>query len=169
MPASERGIKLWVGGWSRGGPEHRPPLVEVVPPLAEVLLVGRRTGLLGFRNGSLAYGDALLAELERLLCKSGLRLLPIYTTTVFHRVFSPDARTLRLFSRVIVSTGGMGSHRRHTGTRIVSYAASVRIAGSACIVRGNFEPRTIPTTLASRRFRKVIALPTSKVLAQLMS
>jgi len=48
---------------------------------------------------------------------------------------------------------GGSPHTRRTAVRKRSFAAYVQSAGSACIAIGLSGPRTIPPTLASRRFR----------------
>jgi len=96
---------VWVVAWIRRSLDDTPPSDDVIPPLAKVLLLGRWTGPLIFRNGRLACGDALPAALGRLLCKSRLRLLPLYTATVVRCVVSPAATAHRLIPRGRSSTG----------------------------------------------------------------
>ena len=100
-----RGIRVWVVGWVRRSLDDTIPSDDVIPPTAKVPLLGRWTGPLSFRSGRLACGDALSSALGRLLCKSRLRLLPIYTATVFRCVVSPAASAHRLLLRGRASTG----------------------------------------------------------------
>ena len=87
-----KGIRMWVSGCRRGGLDDTPTSDDVVSPLAQIYLLGRGTGPLGFRSGRLDCNDALWAALGRLLCKSPLRLLPLYTNMVFRCVVSPTAQ-----------------------------------------------------------------------------
>ena len=104
-----RGIRTWVGGWSRGSLDDTPPSDDVIPPLAQVHLLGRGTDPLSFRSGRLACDDALSAAFRRLLCKSRLPLLPLHTAMVVRCVVSPAATVLRLFPRGTASTGKVGA------------------------------------------------------------
>ena len=81
------------------GFDDTPPSDNVVPPLAQVRMVSTGKGPLGFRSGGLAGGYALSAALGRLLYKSRLRLLPLYTATVVRCVVSPANTALWLFPR----------------------------------------------------------------------
>jgi len=44
-----RGIRMWVGGWSRGKLDDTPPSDDVMPPLAQFHLLSRGTGPLSFK------------------------------------------------------------------------------------------------------------------------
>ena len=79
-----------------------------------------------FRSGRLACGDALSAALGRLLCKSRLRLLPLYTTTVVRCVISPAATAHRLPPRGRASNGEVEAPTSDT-RRCVS-AVALRVA-----------------------------------------
>ena len=109
-------ISMWVRGWSHGGLDNTPPSDDLFPPLAQVHLLGRGTVPLGFRSGRLACGDALSAALGRLLRKSYLRLLPLYTATVVRCVLFATATAFGLFQRGRVATGDVETpqerHRR---------------------------------------------------------
>jgi len=100
-----RGIRMWVGGWSRGSLDDASPSDDVIQPLAQVHLLGRGTGPLSFGSGRLACGDALSAAFRCLLRKSHLRLLPLHTATVVRCIVSLAATALRLFLRGRASTG----------------------------------------------------------------
>ena len=89
-------------------PWRHAPSHDVDPPLAQFHLLGRGTGLLSFRCGRMACSDALSAAIGRLLCKSRLRFLPLYTATVVRYVVTPADTVLRLFSRGRAATGEMG-------------------------------------------------------------
>ena len=120
---------------------------------------------LSFRSGRVACDGALSALLGRLLCKSCLRLFPLNTAPVVHRVFSPVA-TAWGFSRGVEQPPERWDppHATH-GERIRIYAACVRSAGSACIAKGLWGLRMTPATPTSRRFLWVIALSTLQALA----
>jgi len=81
----------------------------VIPPFAQVHLHGKWTSLLSFRSGRFAFGDALSTALGRLLYKSRLRFLPLYTATVVRGMVTPAATALRLFPRGRASTGEVGA------------------------------------------------------------
>ena len=99
---------MGVGGWS-GGLDDTPSSDDVVLPLAQLHLLGRGTGLLSFRCSRMACSDALSAEIGRLLCKSRLLLLPLYTAKVVRCVVTPAASALRLFPWGRAATGEMGT------------------------------------------------------------
>ena len=103
-----RGIRMWVGGWSRGRLADTTPSDDVFAPLAQVHLLGTGTGPLSFRSDRLVCGDALSDVFGRLLCKSRLRLLPLHTDPAVRCVFSSEAKALKLFPRGRVSTHGFG-------------------------------------------------------------
>ena len=104
-----RGINVRVVGWVRRSLEDTPPSDDVIPPLAKILLLGRWTGPLSFWSVRLGCGDDLSAALGRLLCKSRLRLLTLYTATVFRCVVFHAATTHRLLRRGRASTGEVGT------------------------------------------------------------
>ena len=153
-----RGIRMWVGEWSRVL-DNTPPSDDVVPPFTEVHLLGRGTGTLGFRSGRFACDDAFSAVCVRLLCKSCRRFLPLHTAMIVRCVVFPVATGLRVFPR------GRASHNRRIGVCIRSYAACGR---SAYIVAVHLELRTTPPTLVNRCVRLVIIPYTSQAIAPLI-
>ena len=94
-------------------------------------MLGRGTGPLGFRSGRLAGGDDLSAAFGRLLCKSRLCLLPLYTTTVVRCVVTPAATALRLFPRGKAATGEMGASTSDALGCVSAVALSVALALAA--------------------------------------
>jgi len=94
-----------LGVWSGGGFDDTPPSNDVIRSLAQVHLLGKGPGSLSFRSGRLPCCVALAAVLGRLLCYSRLRLLPLYTATVFRCVVFPATTALKIFPRSSASTG----------------------------------------------------------------
>ena len=60
----------------------------------------------------MACSDAVSAAPGLFLCKSRLRLLPLYTDTVVRCVVSPAATALRMFPRGREATGEVGNPTR---------------------------------------------------------
>jgi len=133
-----RGIRVCVVGWVRRSLDDTSPSDDVIPPLAKVPLLGRWTGPLSFRSGSLACGDALSAALGRLLCKSRLRLLPLYTATVVRCVVSPTATAHRLLPRGRASTGEVGAPTSDAPRCVSAVALCVAEALAALALQRTF-------------------------------
>jgi len=133
-----RGIRVWVVGWVRRSLDDAPPWDDVIPPFAKVLLLGRWTEPLSFRSGRFGCGDALSAELGRLLCKSRLRLLPLYTATVFRCVVSPAATAHRLLPRGRASTGEVGAPTSDAPRCVSAVALRVAEALAALALQRTF-------------------------------
>jgi hypothetical protein len=112
-------LKSWSGSCGRSvGLDNPPPSDNVASPHSQSCLPGREPGPLSFRGGRVASYGAHTTMLGCPLCKSRLRIFPLYTKTVVRRVVAPAATALRLYPRGRASTTQVrGPTRDKSGLR----------------------------------------------------
>ena len=108
---------------------------------------------LRFRSGGVAFGGVLSDTLGRLLCNGRLRFFPLKPSPLVRRVFAPATTALRLSRGLGHLSERWESPHANTGTRIRSYVACVRRAGSVCVAGDHLEQGTTAPKLADHKIR----------------